>query len=288
MRVGFIGTGIMGGPMAGHLARAGHHVVAWNRSAEKLEALAPLGVEAAASPAEAAQDADALIAMLADGPTSWNVLVEQGVIAAMPEGSLLIDQASTPVETARALAAKAEERGIGFVDAPVSGGQKGAEQASLTIMAGGEQRDLERALPLLTVFGRVTHMGAAGCGQLAKLCNQLIVANTIATVSEAMILAEAGGVAPASLRQALSGGFADSAILQQHGQRMIDGNFEPGGRCKTQLKDCKTAQEQGEALGLKLPVTELVRDLYEAQVAAGGGDLDHSALYLHLKAMNER
>lgn len=288
MRLGFVGTGIMGAPMAGHLAKAGHHVVAWNRSADKARALEPLGVEVADSPAEVAQDADAVIAMLADGPTSWQVLVEGGVIDAMPEGSLLIDQASTPVDTAKALAAKAGERGIGFVDAPVSGGQKGAENASLTIMAGGEAVAIERALPLLTILGRVTHMGAAGCGQLAKLCNQLIVANTIATVSEAMILAEAGGVAPASLRQALSGGFADSAILQQHGQRMIDSNFVPGGRCKTQLKDCKTAQEQAAALGLSLPVTELVRGLYEAQVASGGGDLDHSALYLYLKALDGR
>ncbi len=288
MRVGFVGTGIMGAPMAGHLAKAGHHVVAWNRSLEKARALEPLGVEVADSPAGVAENADAVIAMLADGPTSLGVLIEGGVIAAMPQGSLLIDQASTPVGTAKALAAKAGQRAIGFVDAPVSGGQGGAENASLTIMAGGAPEDLERALPLLTVLGRVTHMGAVGCGQLAKLCNQLIVANTIATVSEAMILAEAGGVAPTSLRQALSGGFADSAILQQHGQRMIDGNFVPGGRCKTQLKDCKTAQEQAEALGLQLPVTQLVRALYEEQVAAGGGDLDHSALYLHLKAMNER
>lgn len=286
MRIGFIGTGIMGAPMAGHLAKAGHHVVAWNRSAEKLAALAPLGVEAAQSPVEAARDVDALISMLADGPATQAVLLEGGVIAAMPQGSLLIDQASTPVATAKTLAAEAAGRGISFVDAPVSGGQRGAEQASLTIMAGGSAADVQRALPLLTVLGRVTHMGEAGCGQLAKLCNQLIVANTIATVSEAMILAEAGGVAPTALRQALSGGFADSTIMQQHGQRMIEGNFVPGGRCTTQLKDCRTASDQAEALGLELPVTSLVRDLYAQQVEQGGGDLDHAALYLFLKRLN--
>ncbi len=286
MRIGFIGTGIMGGPMAGHLAKAGHHVVAWNRSADKLAPLAALGVEAAASPIEAARDADVLVSMLADGPTTEAVLIEGGVIAAMPQGSLLIDQASTPVATAESLSAEAAMRQIGFVDAPVSGGQRGAEQASLTIMAGGSAADLERALPVLTLLGRVTHMGEAGCGQLAKLCNQLIVANTIATVSEAMILAEQGGVAPSALRRALSGGFADSTILQQHGQRMIEGNFVPGGRCTTQLKDCRTATAQAEALELELPVTKLVRDLFAQQVEQGGGDQDHSALYLLLKRLN--
>jgi 2-hydroxy-3-oxopropionate reductase len=286
MRIGFIGTGIMGGPMAGHLAKAGHHVVAWNRSADKLVPLAALGVEAAASPIEAARDVDVLVSMLADGPTTEAVLIEGGVIAAMPQGSLLIDQASTPVATAKSLSAEAAMRQIGFVDAPVSGGQRGAEQASLTIMAGGSAADLERALPVLTLLGRVTHMGEAGCGQLAKICNQLIVANTIATVSEAMILAERGGVAPSALRQALSGGFADSTILQQHGQRMIEGNFVPGGRCTTQLKDCRTATAQAEALELELPVTKLVRDLYAQQVEQGGGDQDHSALYLLLKRLN--
>lgn len=286
MRIGFIGTGIMGGPMAGHLAKAGHHVVAWNRSADKLAPLAALGVEAAASPIEAARDADVLVSMLADGPTTEAVLIEGGVIAAMPQGSLLIDQASTPVATAKSLSAEAAMRQIGFVDAPVSGGQRGAEQASLTIMAGGSAADLERALPVLTLLGRVTHMGEAGCGQLAKICNQLIVANTIATVSEAMILAEQGGVAPSALRRALSGGFADSTILQQHGQRMIEGNFVPGGRCTTQLKDCRTATAQAEALELELPVTKLVRDLFAQQVEQGGGDQDHSALYLLLKRLN--
>jgi 3-hydroxyisobutyrate dehydrogenase-like beta-hydroxyacid dehydrogenase len=285
-QVAFIGTGIMGYQMARRLAKAGHRVTAWSRTRHKAERLAAFGASIAATPADAAEQAEIVIGMLADGPTCEAVWFGHGAVAAMRPGSLLIDMASIPVETARDHAERCRAAGVAYLDAPVSGGEKGATEGTLAIMVGGREEDFARAKPLFEAMGRPTLVGPAGSGALAKLCNQLIVANTIATVAEALLLAERGGADPAAVRQALMGGFADSAILQAHGERMLAGNFVPGGPAKYQLKDIRTATTLARSLGLELPVTELSETLFAALADKGGADLDHSALYLELRRRN--
>lgn len=284
--IAFIGTGIMGFQMARRLAEAGHLVTAWNRTGDKAERLAALGASVAESPAEAAAEAEIVIGMLADGPTSEAVWFGRGTVAAMRPGSLLIDMGSIPVETARDHAGRCASAGIGYVDAPVSGGEKGATEGALAIMAGGSAEDFARAKPVLEAMGRPTLVGPAGSGALAKLCNQLIVANNIATLAEALLLAERGGADPAAVRQALMGGFADSAILRNHGERMLVGNFKPGGPAKYQLKDVRTATALARALELELPVTRLIETMFADLVEHGGAELDHSALFLELRRRN--
>lgn len=281
-----LGTGIMGAPMALNLARAGHDVTVWNRSADKAERLADEGLAVATRPEGAVAGAAAVVSMLSDGPVSEAVLIEGGVIAAMARGSVLIVMSSIPVETAQRISAAAKARGVGAVDAPVSGGEKGAVEATLAIMAGGTAEDFSSAKPFLEAMGRPTHVGPDGSGQLAKLANQIIVANTIATVAEALLLAERGGADPAAVRAALLGGFADSTILRQHGERMLAGNFAPGGPSKWQLKDIRTALETAAKAGLALPVSELVGELYAGMVAHGGGDVDHSGVIEEIRLRN--
>lgn len=282
--IGFIGTGIMGAPMARRLMDAGHEVRAWNRTAAKA---ATLGATPAETPAAAAAGADVVIVMLSSGPVCDEVILgEHGMLDAMSPDSLLIVMSSIPVETARHQAHAAGERHIHYLDAPVSGGEQGAIDGSLAIMAGGDETTFARALPFLEPLGRPVRVGPAGSGQLAKLVNQLVVASTIATVSEAMLLAERGGADPAQVREALLGGFADSTILRAHGQRMIKQDFAPGGPAKWQLKDTRTALSLAGSLNLKLPVATLVNQLFEDMVANGDGDLDHSALILELRRRN--
>ncbi|HEX2255422.1 MAG TPA: NAD(P)-dependent oxidoreductase [Afifellaceae bacterium] len=284
--IAFIGTGIMGFQMARRLAEAGHRVTAWNRSRAKAERLAAFGARAAETPAKAAAEAEIVIGMLADGPTSDAIWFGGGLVAAMRKGALLVDMASIPVETARDHAARCREAGIAYLDAPVSGGENGATEGTLAIMAGGAAEVFARAKPLFEAMGRPTLVGAAGSGALAKLCNQLIVANTIATVAEALLLAERGGADPAAVRQALMGGFADSAILRNHGERMLTGNYKPGGPAKYQLKDVRTATGLARTLGIELPVTELTETMFAALVEQGGADLDHAALFVELRRRN--
>jgi 3-hydroxyisobutyrate dehydrogenase-like beta-hydroxyacid dehydrogenase len=282
-----IGTGIMGGPMAGRLADAGLAPRVWNRSPEKVEPLVARGARRADTPAEAARGADLVVLMLSDGPTCDAILFgEHGVLAAMAPGSLLVVMSSIPVETARLQAEAAAEHGVDYLDAPVSGGERGAIEGRLAIMAGGAQDAFARATPVLEHLGRPVRVGPAGTGQLAKLVNQLVVGSTIATVSEALLLAECGGADPARVREALLGGFADSTILRAHGERMLDGDFAPGGPAKWQLKDTRTAMAQAESLGLALPVGDLVNRLFEDLVAHGDGELDHSALIREIRRRN--
>ncbi|RAR62870.1 MULTISPECIES: NAD(P)-dependent oxidoreductase [Halomonadaceae] len=286
--IGMIGTGIMGGPMAMRLARAGWRVKAWNRSREKAAALCEAGnVTLADNPVAAAEDTAAVIVMLSSGPVCNEVLLgEAGALAAMRPDSTLIVMSSIPVETARTQAEAARQCGVSYLDAPVSGGERGAIDGTLAIMAGGEAAAFEQAEPLLAELGRPVHVGPAGSGQLAKLANQMIVANSIATVSEALLLAERGGADPARVREALQGGFADSTILRVHGQRMLEGNHVPGGPAKWQLKDTQTAMELAEQLSLELPVSQLVNRLFHDLVAHGDGELDHSALIRELRRLN--
>lgn len=285
--LGFIGTGLMGAPMVRCLLRAGYRVQIWNRSSGKIQGLADQGAVACASPAEAAEGAGLVISMLSDGPTTTEVLFGTGqLVQAMAEDALLVVMSSIPVETAVSQGALCAQRGIGYLDAPVSGGVRGAADGTLAIMAGGEQAAFDRALPVLQAMGRPTRVGPVGTGELAKLVNQMIVATTIATVAEGLLLAERGGADPARVREALMGGFADSPILRQHGQRMIDNDFAPGGPAKWQLKDTRTALAHARSLGLALPVAAGVDRLFAAMVEAGDGELDHAGLMVQLRREN--
>lgn len=285
--VGFIGTGIMGAPMAANLAKEGYQVHAWNRSPDKARALSSLGIEVSETPQKAAEQADFVVVMLSSGPVCDEVILGPGgLLASMKPHSTLVVMSSIPVETAQNQARAAAEQSIGYLDAPVSGGEPGAKEAKLAIMVGGENDVFERTSALLSILGKPVRVGSAGTGQLAKLANQLIVANTIATVSEAVLLAERGGADPSKVREALLGGFADSSILQSHVPRMIANDFTPGGPSKWQLKDTQTAMALAERLSLELPVSSLVNELFTDLVAHGDGDLDHSALIRELKRRN--
>lgn len=277
--IGFLGTGIMGGPMARNLARAGFEVTAWNRSSGKARALEADGVRSAPTAHEAVQAAEVVICMLSSGPVCDEILLgADGMIAAMAPGATLVVMSSIPVETAEAQARAAAERGLLYVDAPVSGGEKGAIAGSLAIMAGGTAEAVARVTPVLAVIGRPVHVGPAGTGQLCKLINQGIVASTLVAMAEAMTLARQGGADPLKVREALLGGFADSTILKQHALRMATGDFVPGGPAKYQLKDTRTAVAHAAHLGLSLPMLSLTDSMFEALVANGDGELDHSAV----------
>lgn len=284
LNVGFIGIGIMGFHMARRIAERGSRVRAWNRTPDKALRLAAFGIEVVATAADAAADADVVICMLSSGPVCDEVLFGLGqVVAAMKPDSALIVMSSIPVETARRQAAAAKALGVDYLDAPVSGGEKGAEEAKLAIMVGGEAAVFERWRPLFEAMGRPVRVGPTGAGQLSKLANQMMVASTIIAVAEALLFAERGGADPAKLREALLGGFADSTILRLHGQRMIEGNFVPGGPAKYQPKDTSTALALARSIGLELPMLDLVDRLYRDMVGHGDGDLDHSAIILELK-----
>ncbi|OWY28168.1 NAD(P)-dependent oxidoreductase [Herbaspirillum robiniae] len=285
--IGFIGTGIMGLPMAQHLARAGFSIKAWNRTAAKASSLRKWGANIVGNARDVASGADVVICMLSSGPTCDEILLgEGGVIAAMKPGALLIVMSSIPVETAQQQAVVAKAHGVHYVDAPVSGGEKGAKEATLAIMAGGEATAWEIALAVLQTMGRPTHVGPAGCGQLAKLVNQMMVAANIASVAEAMLLAERGGANPGKVREALLGGFADSTALRQHALRMINAEFAPGGPAKYQLKDTRTAVAFAQKAGLSLPMLNTADNLFSNMIESGDGDLDHSAVINQLRRMN--
>lgn len=278
--IGFIGLGLMGKPMARNLKAAGAAMIVHNRSQGVVEELAGEGMSPAATPAEATERAEIVITMLPDTPTVETIMLgEDGIVHGLDAGKLVIDMGTTKVPATGDFAQAVESHGCDYVDAPVSGGTIGAEQASLTIMAGGTDTAFDRAQPVLAAMGaRITHVGPVGAGQVAKAANQVIVGLNIGAVAEALALAEQAGVDPARVREALKGGFADSRILDVHGQRMIDGTFAPGGKCVTQRKDMDQAIELGDHLGLELPATTLSRALYDKVIAAGNGDLDHAAL----------
>jgi 3-hydroxyisobutyrate dehydrogenase-like beta-hydroxyacid dehydrogenase len=217
------------------------------------------------------------------------ILFGEGAAAGvLKAGSTVVVMSSIPVEISREHAKKLLATGVHYIDAPVSGGEKGAIEASLTIMAGGDEEVIAGAGEVLACMGRVTRVGPVGSGQLAKLANQAIVGITIGAVAEALLLAEAGGANPSAVRDALLGGFADSAILRQHGTRMLSGNFKPGGKSEMQLKDLETAHRLADSLGLELPALELAESLYRQMCEAGLGALDHSALILHLRNCGQR
>lgn len=286
-RITLIGTGLMGVPMSRNLLKAGHDLTVWNRTLARAEPLAGDGAKVAQTVVEAVGNAEFVITMLSDGFASGALIEDPQVQAALRPGAIWIDMSSAKPEHARAQAALLAGLGFGHLDAPVSGGTKGAEAGTLAIMVGGDKTVFDAAREVFEAMGRPVHVGPSGTGQLSKLANQTIVAVTIGAVAEAMLLVEQGGADPAAVRAALKGGFADSVILQQHGARMTNGDFVPGGLTKFQVKDLNNTLEEAEGLGLKLPSTEAVRDRFQHFIdAMEGGEKDHSGLYLELKARN--
>ena len=283
--IAFIGTGLMGGPMASCLLREGFPLKVWNRTHSKAESFEELGATVLDSPSEAVKDAKVLITMLKDGPAVDEVVFRQGVATDLPPGSIHVDMGSIGLEQAVEHGERHAIHGIRYLDAPVSGGTKGAKAGDLAIMVGGDSETFAEVVPVFEAMGRPTHVGPTGCGQLSKLANQVIVAITIGAVSEAFILAGAGGADRSKVRDALQGGFASSRILSEHGLRMVNRDFEPGGPAKFQVKDLVNALGAAESLGLDLPITQLLHRLFEDMVQSGGADLDHAGLLGHLETI---
>jgi 2-hydroxy-3-oxopropionate reductase len=286
MKIGFIGLGIMGAPMALHLVNAGHDVTYVKRSKVNAE-IAASSAKGVATAKEVAQAADVVILMLPDTPDVQAVLFgENGVAEGLSKGKTVIDMSSiSPIET-KAFAEKIAALGCDYLDAPVSGGEVGAKAASLTIMVGGTEEAFAKAKPLFEKMGKnITHVGGVGDGQTTKVANQIIVALNIAAVGEALLFASKAGADPAKVRQALMGGFAASRILEVHGQRMIDRTFAPGFRIALHQKDLNLALQGARTLGVALPQTAGAAQLMQVCAANGEGQLDHSALVKALERM---
>ncbi|MGB7947822.1 MAG: 2-hydroxy-3-oxopropionate reductase [Candidatus Binatia bacterium] len=278
--IGFIGLGIMGKPMARNLIKAGYSLVVHNRSRGAVDELSKDGAEPAPSAQEVAARSEILITMLPDSPDVELVYAgEHGVFAGAKAAMLLIDMSSISPVVARKLAGDAETQGLDMLDAPVSGGEAGAVSATLSIMIGGKSSAVERAMPIFQALGKnIVHVGDAGAGQVTKAANQMVVGTTIAIVGEALVLAAKAGVDPAKVRQALLGGFAQSKILEAHGQKMLERNFKPGFRIRLHEKDMKIALAAGSEYGVPLMVTSQVAQIMTAMKSMGNGDLDHSGL----------
>jgi 2-hydroxy-3-oxopropionate reductase len=278
--IGFIGLGIMGKPMARNLMKAGYPLVVHNRSRAAVDELSKEGAQPAASAKEVAARSEVIITMLPDSPDVELVYAgENGVFSGVKTGMLLVDMSSISPIVARKLAADAQNRGMDMLDAPVSGGEAGAIGATLSIMIGGKASAVERAMPIFQALGKnIVHVGDAGAGQVTKAANQMVVGTTIAIISEALVLAAKAGVDPAKVRQALLGGFAQSKILEAHGQKMLDRNFKPGFRIRLHEKDMKIALATGLEYGVPLMVTSQVAQMMTAMKSMGNGDLDHSGL----------
>ena len=276
----------MGLPMSQRLCAAGFSLNVWNRTLGKADSLAELGAVVHRQLSDAVKNADIVVSMLESGPVVEDVLFNQGAAAAMSRGTLFIDMASIKPREARDHAARLGALGIAHLDAPVSGGVVGAQDGKLVIMAGGKAVDFERAQPVFATWGRATHVGPHGSGQLAKLANQMIVGITIGAVAEALLFTQRGGADMAKVKEAITGGFADSRILQVHGQRMVERDFAPRARMSIQLKDMRNALATAEEIGFIAPVTELFEKLYAEGVEHGLSDLDHSGLFVELARRN--
>ena len=287
MRIAVLGMGIMGRPMARNLAAAGHEVTVWNRTRARAEALSDCATVADEA-AQAVEHAEIVLTMVENSGAVIDVISgEHGAGAAAARGTLFVDCSSVQPSVARDLAADLRADGKDFVDAPVSGGEKGATEATLAIMAGGSDEAFARAKPALAAMGTPTHVGPVGAGQVAKLANQQIVAVTIGAVAEGLMLAQEGGCDPAAVRRALMGGFATSRILDLHGERMIERNWKPGGPLRMQLKDLDNALEVAEEAGLRLPLTEQARAAYfDLARNMPLGENDHAAYLRWLEEIN--
>lgn len=286
--IAFLGLGIMGAPMAVNLVKAGFDVTGWNRTISKAEPVKEAGGSVAQTPSDAVKGADYILSILDSGPVVREVFFDSGAIDHMKEGAVFIDMASIPPKMAQEHAQMLKEKGIGQLDAPVSGGSLGAAEGSLAIMAGGGKSDFDRAESegVFKPMGRASYIGPAGSGQIAKLANQIMVAVNISGVASALLLGSAGGADPAQIPEALSGGHGDSRVLQEHGRRMIARDFRPGAPIRNFVKDLNTVLDTANDLNLKLPVVEAVRDVFQDLYDQGMTQHDHSALLLHLEALN--
>jgi 2-hydroxy-3-oxopropionate reductase len=284
-RIGFIGLGIMGKPMARNLLAAGFELTVHSRSPEPVDELVAAGATRGSDPAAVASASDVTITMLPDTPDVEMVLAgSRGVIEGATPGSLVIDMSSIDPGATRTMAAAFDARGIAMLDAPVSGGERGAIDATLSIMVGGADDAFRRAAPIFDALGKsIVLVGPSGAGQVAKACNQLVVAATIEAVAEALLLAERSGVDAAKVREALLGGFAGSKILEVHGQRMLDRSFAPGFRIRLHRKDARIVEEAAAATGTPIPAFAVVADQLQQAVDAGDGELDHSGLFVELE-----
>lgn len=289
-KIAFIGLGIMGGPMAVHLANAGHEVAGYNRSPEKVKPLVDAGGRAAESIAEAVRDAEVICVMVPDSPDVQQVLAgEDGVFAHAASGTLVIDFSSIRPDVTVELAEQARERGLRLLDAPVSGGEAGAKNAALSIMVGGAAEDFAAAQPIFEAVGKtIVHVGPSGSGQTVKAANQLIVAANIEALSEAVVFLEAYGVDTAAALEVLGGGLAGSKVLDQKKQNMLDRSFQPGFRIELHHKDLGIVTAAAREAGVVVPVGALVAQLMASALAVGDGGLDHSGLLRGVERLSGR
>ena len=288
-RIGFIGLGLMGKPMVRNLIKAGYLLIVHNRSRAAVNELVSEGADPAASPKEAATQADVIITMLPEDPHVEEVVTNaDGVIESIRQDAVLVDMSTISPKTARKIADQLATRGAHMLDAPVSGGVEAATAATLTIMVGGKAQIFERVLPVFQKLGKnINHIGDHGAGQVTKAANQIIVGLTLQAVAEAFIFAKKSGVDPAKVRQAIMGGYAQSRVLELHGQRMLDRNFQPGGKIKSHHKDLEIVLSVAKELGICLPGTAMISQLFNAVVAHDGSDWDHAAIVTVLESMSD-
>jgi 2-hydroxy-3-oxopropionate reductase len=288
MQIGFIGIGLMGFPMAKNLLNSGYKLKAFNRSQDKAEKLKNFGAVISTSIKDAVTNSDIIITMLTDDTAVEKVMGNEEFIKNIKPYATVIDMSSINPVLSKKYAEILKEKNINYLDAPVSGGTIGAEEASLAIMVGGEEKIFNECFDLLKILGNPTLVGPVSSGQISKLANQIIVGVTIGAVAEAVTLCEKSGTDPSKMIEALSGGWADSKILQTHGKRMINKNFSPKGKTTTQLKDMTNIINAGKAVDLHLPISTLIKEMYKNLVEDGLGNTDHSSLYNEIEKINKK
>lgn len=285
-RIGLLGTGLMGQPVARRLAAAGYTVAVWNRTQDKAHALAKYGITTVDSSARLVAENNVIICLLSNEQACNEVLFENDALQSIAKNTTLIMMSTLSPRIVIEQQHKVINAQAEYIDMPVSGGTTGAENGTLSLIAGGQADSINHLRPLLSNLGKVTHVGGVGAGQLTKLANQIIVAGTLGLLSEAFTLAQRGGADPVKVREALLGGFADSTLLQQQGERMVHEDFAARGAAKWQLKDTRSAVELAQQFGLILPLTETVNTLFSQMIQAGDGDLDHCAIIRQVQRLN--
>ena len=288
MQIGFIGVGLMGFPMAKNLLKSGYQLKAFNRSQDKAERLKEFGAEISVSIKDVVTNSDIIITMLTDDNAVEKVMDSDEFIFNIKKGATVIDMSSVNPVLAIKYSKKLKEKKVNYLDAPVSGGTIGAEEATLAIMIGGDEETFRNCYELLKIMGNPTLVGPISSGQISKLANQIIVGVTIGAVAEAVTLCEKSGTNPSKMIEALSGGWADSKILQTHGKRMINKDFTPKGKTTTQLKDMTNIVNAGKEAETHLPISSLIKEMYKDLVADGQGNTDHSSLYKAIEKINKK
>ena len=287
-KIGFIGIGLMGLPMAKNILKAGYNLKVFNRSQSKAEPLKEFGAEISPTINDVVNESDVLITMLTDDTAIDDVMNSSNFLDNLKSGATVIDMSSVKPTTATKYYNNLKLKNINYLDAPVSGGTIGAEEASLAIMVGGEQKIFDEVIDIFKTMGNPTLVGPSGSGQVSKLANQIIVGLTIGAVAEAITLCEKAGANPDKVIKALSGGWADSKILQTHGKRMIDKDFTPKGKTSVHLKDMNNILECANSFNTHLPISNLVKEMYKTLVENGHGETDHSSLYKEIERINKK